>query len=81
LATIAADAVARYHRLHGREDVVFVESRDERIDDLVVAPGGDVEAARLREPHLAALDAARGARERGGVTSVVLVGLGALRVE
>src|SRR5438874_9518444 len=45
--------------LHEREHVRLVEIGDERIDDLVVAPGSDVEAPGAREPDLAVRDAPR----------------------
>ena len=52
-----------FRGLDQREDVLLVEIGDQRVDDLVIAPGSDVEAARLREPHLAVGDLPRRARK------------------
>src|SRR6267378_1916944 len=48
-------------RLHQRKHVGLVEIGDQRVHDLVVAPGGDVEAPGAREPDLAVRDATRSA--------------------
>src|SRR5258708_3074900 len=50
-------ALPRLGRPHQREHVLLVEVGDQRVDDLIVAPRGDVEPARLRQPHLAVSDA------------------------